>query len=208
VNIIGYLRRSTGKQDTSIEAQRAAILSACERRGWAETDVRFIEETASGKNARRPGLEAARAALASGEASALVVHNIARLSRSLIDFVAIMEAAQSEGWILVALDAPIEFDSPMGRAVASIIAVFASLERELIGERTRQGLAVRRSEGVKLGRPRELPDEVRARIFTEREAGATLRTIAAALNAEGVPTAHGGKAWYASSVRAALNAKQ
>jgi DNA invertase Pin-like site-specific DNA recombinase len=78
----------------------------------------------------------------------------------------------------------------------------------MIGERTRDGLAEKRAAGVRLGRPRLLPDDVRERIFAERDAGKTLRVIAEGLNGDGVPTAHGGKAWYASSVRAALNAKR
>ena len=53
---------------------------------WQAADVRFIEETASGKDAKRPGLEAAREALASGDAGALVVAKMDRLSRSLLDF--------------------------------------------------------------------------------------------------------------------------
>jgi DNA invertase Pin-like site-specific DNA recombinase len=78
----------------------------------------------------------------------------------------------------------------------------------MIGERTRDGLAEKRAAGVRLGRPRELPDDVRKRITRDREAGKTLREIAERLNAEEVPTAHKGKAWYPSSVRAVLNAKR
>jgi predicted GIY-YIG superfamily endonuclease len=57
------------------------------------------------------------------------------------------------------------------------------------------------------GRPRILPHTLRKRITAEREAGATLRVIAERLNGENVPTAHGGKRWYASTVRAVLNAR-
>jgi DNA invertase Pin-like site-specific DNA recombinase len=211
VKALGYLRVSTGRQMDSgagIEAQRRAILAEAKRRGWDEAEVTFIQEAASGSNTRRPGLELAREALASGDAGALVVSKVDRLSRSLLDFAGIMEAAQREGWALIALDLPFDLSTPMGQAMSSVVMTFAQLERRLIGQRTKEGLAVKRSEGVKLGRPRSLPDDVRDRIFTEREEGRTLRVIAQALNDEDVPTAHGGKAWYASSVRAALNAKQ
>jgi Recombinase len=55
-----------------------------------------------------------------------------------------------------------------------------------------------------LGRPRTMPEEHRARIRRMRKAGASLPAIAATLNDEGIPTAAGGKRWYASTVRAAL----
>jgi DNA invertase Pin-like site-specific DNA recombinase len=201
---IGYLRVSTGRQADSgagIQAQRRAILAEATRRGWAAADVQFIEETASGKNAKRPGLELAREALASGDAGALVVAKMDRLSRSLLDFASIMQEAQKQGWALIALDCPVDLTTPMGEALAAIIATFAQLERKMIGQRTRDALTEKRAAGIKLGRPRTLPDDVRARIVAERESGRTLRAIAEALNADAVPTAHGGKGWYPSTIR-------
>ena len=71
-------------------------------------------------------------------------------------------------------------------------------------------LAARReqAQGVRLGRPRSLPDDVVARIVAEREAGPSLPAIATGLNEEGVPTAQGGRRWYASTVRAVLAAAE
>jgi DNA invertase Pin-like site-specific DNA recombinase len=207
VNAIGYLRVSTGRQADSgagLASQRRAILREAERRGWAASDVQFITETASGKNARRPGLELAREALASGDAGALVVHKMDRLSRSLLDFASIMQEAQKQGWALIALDVPVDLTTPIGEAVATVIAAFAQLERKMIGERTKAALAEKRAAGVQLGRPRILPDDVRARIIGEREAGRTLRAIAETLNEDGVATAHGGARWHASTVRQVL----
>jgi DNA invertase Pin-like site-specific DNA recombinase len=209
VQAIGYLRVSTGRQADSgagIEAQRTAILAEATRRGWAAADVQFIQETASGKNAKRPGLELAREALASGDAGALVVSKMDRLSRSLLDFASIMQEAQKQGWALIALDCPVDLTTPMGEALAAIIATFAQLERKMIGERTRDALAEKRAAGIKLGRPRILSDDVRERIVAEHEEKRTLRTIADALNTDNVPTAHGGKQWHPSTVRAVLGA--
>src|SRR5664280_1390859 len=97
-----------------------------------------------------------------------------------------------------------DLTTPMGEALAAIIATFAQLERKMIGERIRDALAEKRAAGVKLGRPRTLPDDVRERIVAERESGRTLRAIAEALNAENVPTAHGGKGWHPSTIRQVL----
>jgi DNA invertase Pin-like site-specific DNA recombinase len=93
----------------------------------------------------------------------------------------------------------------MGEALAAIIATFGQLERKMIGERTRDALTEKRAAGVRLGRPRILPDNVRNRILAERNEKRTLRTIADSLNEDGIPTAHGGRRWYPSTVRQVLS---
>jgi DNA invertase Pin-like site-specific DNA recombinase len=209
---IGYLRVSTDEQANSgagIEAQRAAILAEARRRGWSEADVQWIEDAGySGKDTRRPGIRLALEVLKRGEAAGLVVAKMDRLSRSLLDFTQIMSEAQRQGWALVALDCPADPGTPTGEAMASILATFSQLERRLIGQRTREALAVKRREGVRLGRPRSLSPQVAARVVREREAGRSLRAIAAVLNVEGVPTAQGGARWHASTVRAVLASRE
>jgi DNA invertase Pin-like site-specific DNA recombinase len=91
--------------------------------------------------------------------------------------------------------------------VASIFAVFAEFERGVISERTKAALAVKRSQGVILGRRRSLPDDVVSRVVTERSAGRSLRAIADGLVADGVPTGQGGRSWYPSSVAAVLRSR-
>jgi DNA invertase Pin-like site-specific DNA recombinase len=199
---IAYLRVSTDKQRDSgagLAAQRTAIEAEAERRGWG--DLLFIDDVLSGKSARRPGLERARAMLANGAASTLIVAKMDRLSRSLLDFARIMADAQRQGWALLALDAPADPTTPAGELMATMLAAFAQHERRLIGERTRAALVEKRAAGVVLGRPRVLPAAVRARIAAEREDGATLQLIADRLTIDGVPTARGGERWHASTVR-------
>jgi len=204
--VIGYMRVSTEEQAESragLEAQRAAILAEAERRGWHLVEV--IEDAGfSGKSLKRPGIATALDALRRHRADALVVAKLDRLSRSLLDLAGLMETATREHWALVALDVNVDTTTPSGKAMASMMGVFAQLERDLIGQRTREALAIRRREGVQLGRPRLLPEAVVARIVAERAEGAALQLIADRLTAEGVPGGQGGRRWYASTVRAVL----
>ena len=100
----------------------------------------------------------------------------------------------------MALDVSVDTTTPQGAAMAQILSVFAELERRLIGERTKAALAVKKAQGVKLGRPRSLPDDVVERIVRARDRHATWRAIPDELNKECVPTAQGGKAWHPATV--------
>jgi DNA invertase Pin-like site-specific DNA recombinase len=76
--------------------------------------------------------------------------------------------------------------------------------RRLIGQRTKEALAIKKEEGVRLGRPPSLPEEVRRRIRRERKRQKSFAAIAQALNDDCVPTAQGGRRWYPSTVSAVL----
>jgi DNA invertase Pin-like site-specific DNA recombinase len=210
MRLIAYLRVSTDEQANSgagIEAQRAAIFAEAKRRGWNEADIQWIEDAGySGKSTNRPGLQLALEALRRGEAKALVISKMDRLSRSLLDFVTIMAEAQKQGWCLIALDAPADPSTPTGEAMVSILATLAQWERRVIGIRTKEALAIKKQEGVRLGRPRTLPDRVRKRIQRERAKKKSLAAIADALNRDQIPTGHGGARWHPSTVRAVLTA--
>jgi DNA invertase Pin-like site-specific DNA recombinase len=85
-----------------------------------------------------------------------------------------------------------------------MFATFAQFERRLISQRTKEALAVKKASGVRLGRPPTLPQAVVRRIQQQRSRGDSYRKIAADLNEAGVPTAQGGREWYAATVRHVL----
>jgi DNA invertase Pin-like site-specific DNA recombinase len=199
--IVAYIRVSTDEQAVSglgLEAQRVAIEADAARRGLPV--LAWHEDAVSGKNLQRPGLGAALSDLGTGQGSLLVVAKLDRLSRSVHDATGLMQLAEKQSWGLVALDAQIDTSTPQGSAMVQVMAVFAELERRLIGERTKAALAVKRSQGVKLGRPRMIDEEVAVRIRTEHSAGASWSAIARGLNTDGVPTARG-REWYPATVR-------
>jgi DNA invertase Pin-like site-specific DNA recombinase len=104
----------------------------------------------------------------------------------------------------VTCDLAIDTSTPAGEATASMMAVFSQLERRLISQRTREALAIKKAQGVRLGRPSVVPHEIVKRIVDARAGGDSLRTIAAGLSADRLATAQGGTKWHASSIRTVL----
>lgn len=222
LSVIGYVRVSTTDQadtGTSLEAQRRAIVSECERRGWVLAQI--VEDAGiSGKSIKaRPQLVAALTQLCDGAAHVLMAAKLDRLSRSVRDVCEVGERARDCGFALVVLDAMIDTSTPHGRAQLHMMATFAQLERELIGQRTREGLAARKATPggwtsksgrhcVQLGRPEAQTSAHARKVATAaRMAGKSLAKIAEELTAGQVPTAQGGKRWYPSTVRALLEAQ-
>jgi DNA invertase Pin-like site-specific DNA recombinase len=203
--VVGYVRVSTDKQGergAGLEAQAQAIREECERRGWQL--ARIERDVLSGKTMDRPGLKRALQACRSGEVAGIVVAKLDRLSRSVVEFGTLLrEATSKHGWNIVALDLGIDLSTPNGKLVANVLMSVADWEREIIGLRTAEGLAVKKAEGVELGGP-AIPQQVRTRMRRLRNKGYTYRAIAAKLNKDGVPTARGGKTWYPATVQAAL----
>jgi DNA invertase Pin-like site-specific DNA recombinase len=201
-----YVRVSTSQQAVSglgQEAQEAALRAAASLAGF---DVEVVVEDGgrSGKALRnRPALRSALDRLARGEAAALYVAKMDRLARNTRETLSVADEADKAGWRLVALDTNLDTGTPVGRLVMTVLAAVAEMERERISERHREAHAARRARGIVWGKdsgPRAvLPADVRGRILTAHEDGQSLRTIAAALTSEGVPTARGG-AWHASTV--------
>lgn len=203
---IGYVRVSTAEQaehGASLEAQRAALTVEAERRGWQLEIV--TDQGLSAKNLNRPGLTAALERLDRGQAQFLLAVRLDRVSRSVADFAGLLDRAGRKGWGLVLQSPNIDTSDPAGRFTANVLASAAQYERELIGARTREGMAQRKLEGATFGRPRAMSLEALERITAGQRRGDSLRTIAAELEAAGIPTAHGGARWYASTIKAALS---
>jgi len=209
MKVVGYIRVSTQEQADSgagLAAQREAIESECERRNMRL--VRIVDDAGySAKNLKRPGIQEAMTMLKAHEADGLVVSKLDRLSRSLLDFASLMEQARREGWSLIALDLGVDTSTPSGEMMASVLATFAQFERRLIGQRTKDALAVRKATGTKLGRPRVLSTSIVRYIRDLRAGGLTYRAIAERLNEQGVPTAQGGREWHAGTVHSVLRAE-
>lgn len=206
VRVVGYIRVSTDDQadrGASLDWQKTAISGECARRGWQLSDL--AADTASAGSMRgRSGLARALEQLDAGEYDALLVARLDRLSRSVGDFAQIMERAHKRGWSIVVMDPAVDMTSPFGEAMASMAAVFAQLERRLIAQRTRDGIAEKKRQGTYRGgralpQAAPVPAPVAARIVSLAGEGCSAREIARRLELEGVPTCRGGT-WQHTTV--------
>lgn len=144
---IGYARVSTPEQSCTL--QRDALeQSGC---------VKVFAEVASGAKAARPALTAALEYLHAGDT--LVVWRLDRLGRSLGQLMALMQTLQSRQIGFHSLVEAIDTTTATGQFFFQITGAFAELERNLIRERTRAGLASARQRGRCGGRPKAIDAE-------------------------------------------------
>lgn len=207
---IVYARVSTEEQASkgaSLDAQVQVLSHVAQLRGW---NVVVMSEQASGKSMSRkarPVLNEALDMLTAGAAHYMLAVRIDRISRSVEDFAGLMGKSRREGWAMVLSEMDLDTTTSQGEFMANVQVSVAQYERRLIGDRTREGLAQRKREGVKLGRRTELPVAVVKRIKAERRDGATLTAIARGLTEDGTPTAQGGVRWYPATVKKILESE-
>lgn len=168
--LIGYIRVSTNDQNTDL--QRIALKSAdCEL---------IFEDRISGKTRDRPGLKKALRTLRAGDT--LIVWKLDRLGRSMRHLVTLTEELRERGVNFRSLTDSIDTSTPMGRFFFHIMGALAEMERELIVERTRAGLAAAREKGRIGGRKRIMTAEVIARAERMLLKGASLQQISLVLD--------------------------
>lgn len=224
--VIAYVRVSSEGQaedGVSLAAQRARVEAYAVAMDLelvaVEEDAGFSAKTISG----RRGLARALAALEEGRADGLLVAKLDRLTRSVRDLGHLVDRYFASRWSLVSVSDSIDTRTAAGRLILNVLTSVAQWEREATAERTREALAHLKAEGVKIGgeafgwrrsdaldedgrRVIVLDDEEVAtivRICQLRASGASLRTIALALNAESRKTKRGGR-WDATTVRKIL----
>jgi len=208
--VIAYLREDPQAGldlDASLKVQRAVLEREATLHNWQ--DVLWIEHRGYlGESVPTKAMSRALTLLSTGTAEVLAVSRVDRLSPSLLDFGLLVERSLSEGWSLVATDLGLDMTQASGQVFARSLTVFSRFERQLISDQTKVGMARKRAQGVRIGRPVVIPDGVYQRIVQARNAGMSYRAIAAELNADRVPTARGGLAWYPASIRAAMLSKR
>ncbi|MBD9660863.1 recombinase family protein [Pantoea sp. PNT03] len=163
--LIGYIRVSTNEQNTDL--QRNALKSA-------NCDL-ILEDKISGKSRDRPGLKKALRTL--GQGDTLIVWKLDRLGRSMQHLVMLTEELRERGVNFRSLTDSIDTSTPMGRFFFHVMGALAEMERELIVERTRAGLAAAREKGRIGGRRRLMTPEITERARRMLAQGATLLQV-------------------------------
>lgn len=132
---------------------------------------RVFADRASGKDVKRPQLDAALAYIREGDT--LVVHSMDRLARNLDDLRRIVIGLTKRGVSVEFIKEHLTFtgdDSPMANLLLSVMGAFAQFERELIKERQREGIALAKAKGnVYRGRVPSLTPE-KAALLRDRVA--------------------------------------
>src|SRR5262249_1796505 len=215
---IGYVRVSTVRQadhGVSLEAQEAKIRAMATIHSAELVEV-IVDGGESAKSLNRPGLQRLLALINAGQVQAVIVAKLDRLTRSVKDLCHLLELFEKRKVALISVAESLDTASASGRLVITIMAAVSQWEREAIGERTRDALRHKRSQGHRVGNipfgcrlaadgQHLEPDAAEQAALQEirrlRQQGTSLRGIAAALNGRAYRTRRG-TAWRVGGGRA------
>lgn len=153
---VGYIRVSTFDQNPELQLEGIKV-------------DRSFTDKASGKDVKRPELEALISFVRSGDT--VIVHSMDRLARNLENLRRIVQMLTQRGVHIEFVKEHLSFtdeDSPMANLMLSVMEAFAEFERSLIRERQREGIVLAKLRGAYRGRKKSLSDmeiaEVRQRV--------------------------------------------
>src|SRR3954447_3637969 len=164
-----YLRVSTLEQKPDLQYDGLRGYAA---RGGLEAIRDYCDLAVSGRREGRPQLNALMVAARNREIDCVLVWKFDRFARSTRHLLAALEEFDHLGGRFISVQDQIDTDSPMGRAMFTIIGAMAELESSLISERVTAGMRAAETRGKHLGRP-----ATSQRIVTEIEALATLTDL-------------------------------
>ena len=145
--VVLYARISVTKEESvSVERQLLAGRKLAEARGWVVAGE-FTDDGVSASANRPEDRRGWQALLAADGFDAVVIWKVDRLARRVLDFLHVDAVLQARGAGLIAVEDPIDMTTPMGRAFATILAVFGEMEAEAIRARVRAARAHLLTEG-------------------------------------------------------------
>ena len=160
INCAIYTRKSheegLEQEFNSLDAQREAAEAYVESqrlRGWRALPDRYDDGGFSGGDMERPGLQRLLTDVNAGKVDVIVVYKIDRLSRSLLDFMKMIERFNQTGVSFVSVTQHFNTTDPAGRMFLGILITFAQYEREVIAERIRDKVAAAKRRGKYCGGP-------------------------------------------------------
>jgi len=149
-----YCRVSTDaqadKEFNSVEAQQEsceAYISLHRDEGWTVASEPYLDAGFSGSNTKRPGLQRLIAGIEAGEIDVVVVYKYDRLSRSMLDFLKLLDFFKHHGVSFVSVSQRFDTSTPVGEMTLNVLLSFAQFERQIIAERTRDKIHACRRRG-------------------------------------------------------------
>lgn len=149
-----YTRKSTTNrldaEVNSLTTQRevcSAYITSQKYKSWLELPTQYDDGGKPGSNLDRPALAALMHDIEQGSIDVVVVYKIDRLTRSLVDFVRLIDLFDKRKITLVSISQAFDTSDSMGRMVLNILLTFSQFEREMIGERVRESLRARKRHG-------------------------------------------------------------
>lgn len=149
-----YTRKSTSQgldsDVSSLETQREVCRSYIKchaHRNWVELPARYDDGGFSGGTLERPALKELLADIEAGRVDVIVVYKLDRLTRSLLDFVRLIDVLDRYGASFVSVTQTFDTSDSMGRLVLNILLTFAQFEREIMSDRVRDKKAAMRRKG-------------------------------------------------------------
>lgn len=168
--IIGYARVSTQEQNLDRQLDNLKA-QGCER---------IYQEKMTGTKANRPELEKMLEALRPGDT--LVTDSFSRLSRSTKDLLELVEKLNGMGVHLISLKEQLDTTTATGKMMLTMLSALSQFERDIIAERTLDGLKSARARGRQGGRPKAGSAKAKAQALALYDANAmTNREIAEAV---------------------------
>ena len=217
---IGYVRVSTDKQadrGVSLEAQTEKIRAMAVVQGVELIEV-IVDAAESAKSLKRPGMFKLLALVDARTVDTVIIAKLDRITRSVADLAELLKRFEKRGVSLVSVADSLDTRSAAGRLVLNIMVSVSQWEREAIGERTRDAMRHKKSNGQRVGtisygyrlaedglhlEADSVEQATLARIHDLRDSGLTLAAIADQLNEQGIRTRRKGQ-WKLQYVAAAL----
>jgi len=145
--LIGHVVVRAGSGFAEAERSSAAIQSACEHAGWNLVEI--VRDRHNGRIGDAPGVALRARAHRRRRREGLVVSDLRRLTRSIVDLGAVITWFRDADATLIALDLGIDTSTPEGVQVAATLIALSRHEHQLIASRTRRGLAEVRGNRAK-----------------------------------------------------------
>ena len=148
------IRVSTASQNTDLQKDGLAEYA---KRANLDIVKEYVDIAVSGRKEGRPALKKLMKAATNLEFKTVVVWKFDRFARSVSHLLKALEAFNHLDIRFISVQDQIDTDSPMGKAMFTIIGAMAELESSLISERVKAGMAAAKSRGKKIGRPKTPP---------------------------------------------------